>query len=238
MLLHRLIDHMKQQHWTAVVLDFVIVVVGVFIGLQVNNWNQVRQERAQQHQIDLRLHSDFKLLDEQLTGALEWQEKTILALNTLRTAIKRGKALSSEDNAIKRAIAWGVAYPSFTRKSATYNELLSSGRLYLIRDDALRTALAIYNERIDNSLFNLEQVRATLTGTLIALYDHSTLSPIEPGNVGIQTALSYDIAAMAQDTEYRRRLNELIVVQTWIYTNMASQRDAIDAVEKAMEEEK
>ena len=36
MSLHRLISHMKGQHWTAVFLDFVIVVIGVFIGLQVN----------------------------------------------------------------------------------------------------------------------------------------------------------------------------------------------------------
>ena len=45
MILRRLVDHIKNQHWTMVFLDFVIVVVGVFIGLQVNNWNQARQER-------------------------------------------------------------------------------------------------------------------------------------------------------------------------------------------------
>ena len=44
MILSRFMKHMKEQHWTAVFLDFVIVVVGVFIGLQVNNWNEARQE--------------------------------------------------------------------------------------------------------------------------------------------------------------------------------------------------
>ncbi len=44
MILRRLANHMKSQHWTAVFLDFVIVVAGVFVGLQVNNWNQARQE--------------------------------------------------------------------------------------------------------------------------------------------------------------------------------------------------
>lgn len=32
MLLRRVIEHVKAQNWTAVALDFVIVVVGVFIG--------------------------------------------------------------------------------------------------------------------------------------------------------------------------------------------------------------
>lgn len=45
MLLYRVINHVRAQHWTAVLLDFVIVVVGVFIGLQVDNWNQFAGNR-------------------------------------------------------------------------------------------------------------------------------------------------------------------------------------------------
>lgn len=44
MLLRSVIDHVKAQNWFAVGLDFVIVVVGVFIGLQFGNWNQTRQQ--------------------------------------------------------------------------------------------------------------------------------------------------------------------------------------------------
>ena len=46
MILRRITEHVKTQNWTAVGLDFVIVVVGVFIGLQVSNWNDVRGTRA------------------------------------------------------------------------------------------------------------------------------------------------------------------------------------------------
>jgi hypothetical protein len=42
MLLRRIIEHVKVQNWTAIVIDFVIVVVGVFIGIQVSNWNEGR----------------------------------------------------------------------------------------------------------------------------------------------------------------------------------------------------
>ena len=45
MLLRRIITHVKAQNWTAVALDFVIVVVGVFIGIQVANLNDARGER-------------------------------------------------------------------------------------------------------------------------------------------------------------------------------------------------
>lgn len=46
MLLRRIAEHVKAQNWTAVALDFVIVVVGVFIGIQVANWNEVQSNKA------------------------------------------------------------------------------------------------------------------------------------------------------------------------------------------------
>ena len=45
MLLRRFIEHLRKQEWTAIAIDLVIVVVGVIIGLQVNNWNEARVER-------------------------------------------------------------------------------------------------------------------------------------------------------------------------------------------------
>jgi hypothetical protein len=42
MILRRLTDHIREQNWTAVAMDFVIVVLGVYVGLQVNLWNEAR----------------------------------------------------------------------------------------------------------------------------------------------------------------------------------------------------
>jgi hypothetical protein len=44
MLLRHIIEHVRVQNWTAIVIDFAIVVVGVFVGLQVSNWNEERQD--------------------------------------------------------------------------------------------------------------------------------------------------------------------------------------------------
>ncbi len=45
MILRRIIAHFRKQEWTAIGLDFLIVVVGVFLGLQVNNWNEAAADR-------------------------------------------------------------------------------------------------------------------------------------------------------------------------------------------------
>ena len=45
MIPRRIHEHVKSHSWFAVGIDFVIVVVGVFIGMQVSNWNAERHER-------------------------------------------------------------------------------------------------------------------------------------------------------------------------------------------------
>ena len=60
MLLRRLTVHVKDQNWFAVGIDFLIVVTGVFIGLQVSNWNDHRQNQAIAQDYLVRLESDLR----------------------------------------------------------------------------------------------------------------------------------------------------------------------------------
>jgi hypothetical protein len=46
MILRHVIEHFRKQEWTAIAIDFVIVVAGVFIGIQVSNLNSARSEAA------------------------------------------------------------------------------------------------------------------------------------------------------------------------------------------------
>lgn len=46
MILRRLTENLRAQNWTAIAIEFLIVVIGVFIGTQVANWNQQRVEKA------------------------------------------------------------------------------------------------------------------------------------------------------------------------------------------------
>lgn len=48
MILRRVIRHFRNQEWTAIAIDFVIVVVGVFVGIQVSNWNAERIDQRRE----------------------------------------------------------------------------------------------------------------------------------------------------------------------------------------------
>jgi hypothetical protein len=46
MILRRLADNLRTQNWTAITIEFLIVVIGVFVGTQVSNWNEARADKA------------------------------------------------------------------------------------------------------------------------------------------------------------------------------------------------
>ncbi|NNU14988.1 hypothetical protein HK107_01450 [Parvularcula sp. ZS-1/3] len=59
MILRRLTEHVRTQNWFAVGLDFFIVVVGVFLGIQLGNWNEARALRAQEQSYLAVLHEEL-----------------------------------------------------------------------------------------------------------------------------------------------------------------------------------
>lgn len=59
MILRRVMEHVKSQNWIAVAVDFLIVVVGVFIGIQLGNWNDARLDQRAYRDAMTRLAEDM-----------------------------------------------------------------------------------------------------------------------------------------------------------------------------------
>lgn len=65
MILRRLTAKLRTQNWTAIAIDLLIVIIGVFLGVQASNWNQARLEQRETrqllHQLSPELHrlADF-----------------------------------------------------------------------------------------------------------------------------------------------------------------------------------
>jgi len=71
MLLRRISEHVRTQNWTAIGIDFLIVVVGVFVGLQVSNWNDARAEQERLSRYIDELQLDLAAEMEEMRGIQE-----------------------------------------------------------------------------------------------------------------------------------------------------------------------
>ena len=50
MILRRLATSIRKQDWFAVIIETSIVVFGVYLGVQLGNWNSTRQQRVEYEQ--------------------------------------------------------------------------------------------------------------------------------------------------------------------------------------------
>ena len=233
MILRRLTKHVRDQNWFAVGLDFVIVVIGVFVGMQVSNWNDAHQTQSERQLVETRLLSDFVLMHEDVVRAAEGHEAVLESLHTLRDAIERGEALPEEDSAIKHALGRGFSYQSSIHRSGTFLELLSSGRMDLISNEALRVELLRYDTRAQRVLFNLNQIRNYMHSNMPNLNAYKVSAPLtrdERGRIVLSPVRSYDIQGMAVDANFRDALDLMIENQTWVQTNVTGQVDALEDV--------
>jgi hypothetical protein len=142
MLLRRITEHVKAQNWTAIALDFVIVVVGVFIGIQVSNWNAEQQRKATARIIEVRLIGDLRNEIGVIENRIENYADVLITAKGLAAALEGPKESLGPEflrDALFATVLW-----RFRRTQDTYDELITSGELGLIADPKVRSELSRY----------------------------------------------------------------------------------------------
>ena len=157
MILHRFSEAVRKQDWFTVAIELSILVLGVFLGLQVNNWNEARLEARQSEVFTERLIADLRIeawnYDTTLGYLGEVQSNADRALAVLEGS------LAATDEALLIYAYRATQYSDVVRRRATYDELTSTGTIGLIRDSFLRdTAANVYTvafiDRISNEGIN------------------------------------------------------------------------------------
>ncbi|MEM7330044.1 MAG: DUF6090 family protein [Pseudomonadota bacterium] len=141
MLLRRITKHVKDQNWFAVGIDFVIVVIGVFIGLQVANWNDARSDRQLGQEYAQRLIAD---LEQDLAATRSLKNYYAQVLESVEDADRLLAKPDSDSKALVVAAYRASEYNDNPPNTATWDEIVSSGHLKLLPTDAVKNGLGSY----------------------------------------------------------------------------------------------
>lgn len=144
MILRRLSDAFRRQDWFTVTVETLMVVLGVFLGLQVNNWNEARAEgkRSREYLSRIRAELVADMTELERHRGL-WQvgaNEGYVAISYAETGARGG----ATDWEILRAFLHASQSFQFAFVDTTYSELRSAGELRLIADADLRSGLADY----------------------------------------------------------------------------------------------
>lgn len=149
MRLRRIVEQLRVQNWTAVALDLAITVVGVFIGIQVSNWNSDRRDQRQSRSVLVELQQEFTEFDRAATSLADFYASSLNNQTVLLASLRAGRVNPEDQSKVRDAVALGLLYGDPPPPSGTYRDLLSSGKLDLVRDKDLRIRLIEYDQSID-----------------------------------------------------------------------------------------
>ncbi len=141
MILRRITEHVKAQNWTAVALDFVIVVMGVFMGIQLGNWNEARGDRALGADYVTRLSADLRR-DQVTTRDLFNYYSAVLD-----SVVEADRLLSRADGDARTLViaAYRASeYATTPPNRATWDQIVSSGHLGLLPGGSVGSDLSEY----------------------------------------------------------------------------------------------
>jgi hypothetical protein len=221
MLFRRIIQHLRKQEWTAVAIDFLIVVVGVFIGLQVNDWGAAQADQRRGREYVERLIQE---LEKDLAG--RWQ--LVVYYDEVYASAERANALlgqASPDPAelvVNAYRATEFAHNPPTR--ATWDEIVSAGDLGLLPRRAIESGLSDYYS-FDTGLAAVDSLAASAYRRLVRrVIPHEVQRAIREGCgdvrdanqivVGFQPVCRLDVGD-AQIAAAARSLQGAINSRTW-----------------------
>lgn len=171
MLLRRVIEHVRTQNWTAILIDFAIVVMGVYLGLQVQEWGNSRADRQREVQIVIDLLGDLEIdRGEYQSGMLSAQRRVSAANASLIGAglppvdfdwnmpsnvlapYSFDKTSIEEIPATRQDMLWTDLIMGFfpDASTATFDGIVGAGDTKVIRDRNLVRALQTYYARVRN----------------------------------------------------------------------------------------
>lgn len=209
MILRRVIEHVKGQNWLAVMIDFIIVVTGVYIGIEVSNWNASRLAATEEKRLIAQLVTEVDAATEVKAA---WIEQTEPRLTLLRSALAviqsevadaRLSAGQCEAVALSHIVVFG------TSSLPTLDEILSTGGLGLISDARARRAMMQYRSSLAEVRSAFDFIRADFAN-LIDTYGHAFPRLHTPdglkGAGPIATSIHCNTAAVINDPTLRNRI--------------------------------
>lgn len=192
--------------------EILLVMVGILLALQVNNWNNKKQDR-EEYQVMLKNLSQDLLQDKESLEQLQHQlnnriKNANLLLQTLATDFS-----ITDSTAVFRALYQVGWIFNFQPAFATYNEILNSGKLGIIPASDLKKELAGYKTLVDTDKKIIDSYTEGLK--LVEKLSINTFKETVPlqtasGKTIAERKVEFDLETLRNNPIYHQELRHII----------------------------
>ena len=211
------------KYFLYVVGEIVLVVVGILIALQVNNWNESLKTAVEAQEYIKSFSEENNLNKNNLIAALEFSRSKKNGIDTLKYILVKKKY---SDIRIKPLISSMMSLANFRPSKTTMENITASGKFDLIKDIELRKTII--------NTYNAYKTTATVEG-LISDYVSMYITPFLFNNVRFSDfssiksdftqdplfeniVIGYEVLLNQQISGYERNLEKLNLLNEQLST--------------------
>lgn len=154
-----LMEHKTSKYFKYAIGEIILVVIGILIALQINNWNENRKNTFKETTILSNIHKEFKQNKKQLDSVVKQHQHVydncakIISLFPIRT-----KPTQSTLDSLSYQLFWSYGGVTFNPSQTSINALSSTSTFDIIKNDTLKDLLISWNDLIED--YQEEELRA------------------------------------------------------------------------------
>lgn len=130
--------------------EIALVVIGILIALQVNNWNEGRKAKQELRNIKNNLKSEFLQNRNVLKDRIALIDQSLDHCHSIISFIDDYPVNLSQSE-IDSVLVYTLYYGNFNPSNSSIQELLQSGGLKLLNDDSLKTMLFDWLQMLEDT---------------------------------------------------------------------------------------
>ena len=140
--------------------EIVLVVVGILIALQVNNWNENKKDENLEQEYYCRLFEDAQQDLEQIKQFITLSQDRLAASNEAVRLLQNGNA-KKVDVGKQLGLSILAIYSDFTPNNSAFEDLISGATLNIMKEKDIIKAINNYYKKVAG-LLSIVQVNATI----------------------------------------------------------------------------
>lgn len=153
MILNRIASGIKNQDWFVVFVELMIVVVGIYVGLQVDDWQKEREQKAIAETYVSQLITEMETIRDIHRERIKYVRKVMVYAEAALATLEAEKpSLDSQllVNLYQASNSW-----SYGLIKTTYDDLVAFGLANAIPDPELRSMVANFYNNNESGLIHL-----------------------------------------------------------------------------------
>lgn len=236
MILRRIIDNLRRQNWAVLTSELLVLVVGIFLGFQLEGWNEDRKNRVVEAHYLERLHSDAEFNLQDVRSHAQTQLERAATLQDIAKKLERGTIEGISAAEAEMSFCYWYVIEDVRVRTAAYDELVATGNIDLIHDERLREQVQLVHAETDRAANDINLVGSVMPGIASVLQPHiewhESAVRTEVNELIIEASCSADLASMAEDRDVISALWQLYRGHLIVAT---VRRDQIRILERLIE---